>query len=139
MLRWNPVGVTIAGVGGVPGTNATLLRNPYGLAFDSSNTLHIVDYVNNRIQKVIPGTKMTVTVAGSSSGTSGSAMDRLSVPVDVLFDANDNMYITDRGNDRVQLWTKGATSGITVAGMNERNQLIISIHILFFCLLLLKE
>lgn len=110
------MGVTIAGIGGVPGTNASLLRYPYGLAFDSSNILHIVDYRNSRIQKVIPGTSMTVTVAGDTNGTLGNAADRFDWPVDILFDANDNTYIADRGNNRVQLWTKGATSGTTVAG-----------------------
>ena len=117
-LRWKSTGVTIARIVGVFGTNASLLRNPYGLAFDSSNTLFVVDYVNNRVQKLITGTSMTVTVAGSSNATSGNASNRLYLPADILFDANDNMYITDRQNDRVQLWTKGATSGTTVAGVN---------------------
>ena len=117
-LRWNSTGVTVAGVVGVVGANASLLNMPYGLAFDSSNILHIADYQNNRIQKVISGSSMTVTVAGSSNGISGNAAHQFNLSTDILFDANDNLYITDRGNNRVQLWTKGATSGITVAGRN---------------------
>ena len=117
-LRWNSTGITIAGVAAVSGANASLLRLPYGMAFDSSNNLYIADYNNHRIQKLITGTSTTVTVAGSTNGTSGTAMDRLYLPVDILFDSNDNMYITDRGNNRVQFWMKGAISGTTVAGTN---------------------
>ena len=34
----------------------------------------------------------------------------------MYIDANGNIYIADTGNHRVQKWTPGATSGITVAG-----------------------
>ena len=118
-LRWNSTGVTIAGETGVSGKNDSLLRYPYGLAFDSSNTLHIADYGNHRIQKLITGTSKTVTVAGSSNGTLGNTTDLLYAPADILFDANDNLYIADRENNRVQFWTKGASSGITVAGKKQ--------------------
>ncbi|CAF1375035.1 unnamed protein product, partial [Rotaria sordida] len=115
-LRWNSSGITISGIADVSGTNSTLLKRPYGLAFDSSNTLYIADYSNNRIQKLITGTLICTTVAGQSDGTSGNTPDKFDRPTGILFDSNDNMYITDRVNNRVQLWNKGASSGTTVAG-----------------------
>ncbi len=116
-LRWNSSGITILGLARLVGTNSTLLNTPYGMAFDSSNTLYIADHVNHRVQKLLTGTSAAVTVAGSTSGTQGSSMNQLNKPVGLLLDSNDNLYITDRSNNRVQLWTKGATSGSTVAGM----------------------
>ena len=115
-LRWKSTAITIAGIAGVAGNNASLLFYPYGSAFDSSNNLYFADYFNHRIQKLIFGTSTIVTAIGSSNGTAGNTSKDLNLPVDVLFDANDDLYITDRGNNRVQFWPKGATSGTTVAG-----------------------
>ncbi len=82
----------------------------------------IVDYGNHRIQKMITDTAMPITVAGNTNRISESAMDRLYFPVGILFDTNDNMYITDRSNNRLQLWTKGATSGIEIAGIKDERE-----------------
>ncbi|CAF1473137.1 unnamed protein product [Rotaria sordida] len=117
-LRWNTSGITIVGTGGVPGKTSNLLNVPYGLGFDSSETLYIADHYNNRIQKLITSTSNCVTVAGHFNGTSGITSDRLNQPVGILFDSSDNMYVADRLNHRVQLWVKDATYGITVAGGN---------------------
>jgi hypothetical protein len=89
------------------------------LAFDSSNTLYVADYLNHRVQKLITGTSTAVTAAANGNGIGGTAMNQLQLPVHMYFDSNDNMYITDRGNNRIQLYTKGATSGSTVAGIEK--------------------
>ncbi|CAF1528889.1 unnamed protein product [Rotaria sordida] len=117
-LRWNTSGITIVGIGSVSGKTSNLLNVPYGLGFDSSETLYIADHYNNRIQKLITSTSNCVTVAGHFNGTSGITSDRLNQPVGILFDSSDNMYVADRLNHRVQLWVKDATYGITVAGGN---------------------
>lgn len=101
---------------GVFGYNANLLYYPYSLAFDSSNNLYVAGYYTNRIQKLITNTSITVTVAGNSNSTAGDTNDLLRLPNNLLFDANNNIYITDRGNNRIQFWANGATSGTTVAG-----------------------
>lgn len=115
-LRWNSSGITILGVAGVPGANSNLVSTPYGLAFDSSSTLYIADMGNSRIQKLLTNTRMAITVAGNADGTFGNSSQALRYPPALLFDANDNMYISDRENDRMQLWMKNSTSGVTVAG-----------------------
>ena len=117
-LRWNSTGTTLLGVAGINGTTSNLLHWPYGLAFDSSNNLYIVDTGNNRVQKLISGTSMAVTVIGYANGTAGPGMDQLASPIGIFFDSNENIYVADRGNDRIQFYTKGTTSGSTVAGKN---------------------
>jgi len=38
-------------------------------------------------------------------------------PVHMAFDSNDNIYVSDRRNSRVQFFTRGNQSGTTVAGI----------------------
>jgi hypothetical protein len=98
------------------GTNSNLLDWPTGLALDLSNALYIGDYNNNRVQKFLPGILNGATVAGQSDGTQNRTPETLSFPAGVLVDYSGNLYVTDSGNSRVQLWSSGASSGSTVVG-----------------------
>ena len=116
---------TVAG----PGPNTTsgdfgpalkgFLSTPSSVLVDSSGDIYIADSANNRVQEVAAasgtqwGISMTAgdvyTVAGSSSGTSGSSGDGgvatsalLSGPVGVGLDSAGDLYIADSGNNRVQ-------------------------------------
>ena len=100
------------------------------LAFDSAGNLYIADQGNNRIRRIDPAGLIT-TVAGSGAATKftdtypakgGFAGDggpataaELSEPTAVAFDADGNLYILDRGNNRVRVMD---TNGIitTFAG-----------------------
>jgi hypothetical protein len=55
-------------------------------------------------------------VAGGNGD--GSALNQLASPKGIFIDKNNNMYIADAGNNRIQKWMPNATSGITVAGGN---------------------
>lgn len=57
-----------------------------------------------------------VTVAGSSTGSSGSTLALLSGPQDFDIDANRTVYVADATNHRIVGWTLGASSGTVVAG-----------------------
>lgn len=57
-----------------------------------------------------------MTVAGHSNGTSGTSPIALDHPRGIFIDQNDNLYIADNFNNRVQLWNTGSTSGVTIAG-----------------------
>jgi DNA-binding beta-propeller fold protein YncE len=98
------------------GIALNLLHTPYGLAFDSSNALYIADAVNNRTQKWPMGATAGTLVAGELNGALGTTAYDLDYPVGLYIDSNDNIYIADELNSRIQLWTKGASSGQTVAG-----------------------
>ena len=53
-------------------------------------------------------------VAGT--GTAGSAPWELKLPSKMFVDDDRTMYIADTNNHRIQKWTYGACSGVTVAG-----------------------
>jgi len=89
----------------------------YSIAFDSLGALYIAESSGNRIQKLTKGASASVVVAGNANRTSGNDSYRLNQPVHMTFDENYNMYVSDRGNSRVQFFTKGNLSGTTVAGI----------------------
>ncbi len=62
------------------------------------------------------GTLSGVTAVGDT-GIPGNDSYHLNKPVHMAFDSNDNMYVSDRVNNRVQFFTRGNLSGTTVAGI----------------------
>ncbi len=56
-----------------------------------------------------------ITIAGVTS-VSSAAANQLSYPYDLALDSSKTVYIAERGNNRVQNWLMGASSGSTVAG-----------------------
>ena len=87
------------------------------MAFDSLGAFYIADSGNNRIQKLIIGTSTGITVAGQANAAKGNDSYHLYSPVHMAFDSNDNMYVSDRTNSRIQFFTRGNLSGTTVAGI----------------------
>jgi tRNA A-37 threonylcarbamoyl transferase component Bud32/streptogramin lyase len=104
---------TVAGTGQASlsgdGWRATAvdLRSPTEVAVDGEGDLYIVEYGTSRIRKVDPGGVIS-TVAGTGtpgfSGDGGPAGEaRLNQPSDVAVDRAGNVYIADRGNNRVRV------------------------------------
>jgi len=87
------------------------------LAFDSLGALYIADYGNHRIQKLIIGTSTGLTVGGQANAAIGNDSYHLYNPTHMAFDSDDNIYVSDRGNSRIQFFTRGNLSGTTVAGI----------------------
>jgi hypothetical protein len=52
-------------------------------------------------------------------------MSDLNGPTYMYMDSNNNLYIADSGNQRVQFWSYGASYGTTIAGVTGRNIYII--------------
>lgn len=117
ILRWNQTGITVAGVAGQSGNSSDKLYNPRGVYLDWSYTLYVADTLNNRIQKYLRDASFGETVAGQASGIAGVGSSYLYQPADVLVDLNNNIYVTDTGNSRVQLWSSGSSTGNTIAGI----------------------
>ena len=103
-----PVSGSYSGDGG-PAT-AALLDRPEGVSLDSSGNIYIADTYNNRIRRIDAVTGNITTVAGigptglgSYGGDGGLATDAaLSLPLRVIFDKSNRMYIADRSNLRIR-------------------------------------
>jgi sugar lactone lactonase YvrE len=116
---------TIAGTGTAgfsgdkgPATKAQL-NHPSGIAFDKKGNLYFSDRSNERIRTIDSNGNIR-TYAGNGQegfkGDSGPALQAtLDKPFGIAFDRKGNLYIADRGNNRVR---KVNTQGIitTVAG-----------------------
>jgi trimeric autotransporter adhesin len=123
-----PAGIisTVAGSGnrgysgdGGPATSAQL-KEPNGVAIDSTGNLYIADYGNNRIRQVTPaGIISTVAgtgTSGSYSGDGGPATSaQLNAPIGVALDSVGNLFIADSFNNRIRKVTPAGNIS-TVAG-----------------------
>jgi hypothetical protein len=94
-------------------------RNPAGLALDQAGNLYVADSINQVIRKVTAAAVTTVAGSGTSgySGDSGLAVSaKLNNPTGLAFDAANNLYIADQGNNVIR--RVDAVSGLitTVAG-----------------------
>jgi sugar lactone lactonase YvrE len=115
-------GVTVAGTTGSPGSADSLLDIPDAVFVDAIGNIYVSDAGNNRIQKFPAGSNSTThatTVAGGNG--SGHEANQLINPTDVIVDADENVYVCDWGNNRVQKWTLSEGSGINIAGNSSGN------------------
>jgi len=110
---------TVAGTGtsgfngdGITATSAQL-KNPGGIAFDSTGNLYIAEYLGHRVRKVaaisgtITASSTITTVAGTGTGgfnSDGGAPTsaQLNNPNGIAFDSTGNLYIADVGNHRIR-------------------------------------
>ncbi len=115
---------TIAGTGeagfsgdGGPARNAAFYW-PYGLSFDSTGNLFVVDYVNNRIRRIDTQGIVTTVAGNGQRGFSGDGGPATSAPLEFPFsadvDSSDRLLISDTFNNRIRRVSQGIIS--TAAG-----------------------
>ena len=109
-----------SGFGGDGGpAGSAQLKDPTGVAVDSSGNLYIADSGNHRVRKVAPnGTISTIAGNGTAGfgGDNGPALSaQLKGPSAVAVDAAGNIYIADSGNNCVRVVTPAGVIR-TIAG-----------------------
>ncbi|NDJ14727.1 MAG: hypothetical protein EBY17_26620, partial [Acidobacteriia bacterium] len=97
------------------------LNSPAGVAVDGTGNLYIADQGNNRIRMLSKATGKITTAAGNGtagfSGDGGVAASAvLNSPAAVAVDSAGNLYIADRGNNRIRLLSKATGKITTIAG-----------------------
>ncbi|HEY2384210.1 MAG TPA: IPT/TIG domain-containing protein [Terriglobia bacterium] len=113
-------GTGTAGFSGDGGAaTAARLNNPAHLGLDAAGNLYFADSGNNRIRKVAAGTNIITTVGGTGgagfSGDDGPAVNaQLNDPEGLSVDAAGDVFIADRGNDRVRRISGGTGLMTTV-------------------------
>ena len=79
---------------------------PYGIAIDKDGNLYVSDLGFNNIRKITPG-GMVSTLAGSLNGLSGSddgpgTAARFNVPLGLVTDPGDNVFVVDAQNNKIR-------------------------------------
>lgn len=82
---------------GGPGTGPGQFYYPYDLAIASDNTVVVIEYKNNRLQRLDPDGRWI-----ASWGGPGFEPGRLNQPWGVVVDSRDRVHILDSNNHRVQ-------------------------------------
>ena len=97
-----------------------------GIISGLNNPTDIVFYGDHDIRAVFVQDTFGVRTLAGGKGK-GVDMNQFNYPTGIAFDKDENLYVSDRNNHRIQKWLKGSTVGETVAGGNdygsESNQL----------------
>ncbi len=134
IMLWRPnatSGILIIG-NGTYGSDSMSLNQPSGIFLDQDNSLlYVADTNNHRIQVFhLTGSPPYngTTVAGGNGP--GSDSHQLNTPTDVWVSKKTGaIFIAEYGNNRIQRWNKGASTGVTLAGSPNGTSGIESTHL----------
>ena len=120
VMKWalNATSGTMVAGTGIAGNSNQQLNSPYGLQLDGNNSfLYIADFANHRIQRYRLGNTMNGTTVAGGNGL-GDSSHQLHEPYGLcVSQKTDDIYIADKANNRIQRWSPGATSGVTIIGI----------------------
>jgi RHS repeat-associated protein len=118
---------TYAGdLGGAPGFNnangnSATFSNPVGVAVDAAGNVYVADYNNHAIRKIATNRDVTTIAgtgaAGNSDNLTNPTLASFNHPMGVAVDAAGNIYVGDRGNNKIRLiTTAGAVTTFAGSG-----------------------
>ena len=117
LIAGNPLGATGFNGDGGPALNATFV-GAFGLAFDNSGNLLVVDQYNGRLRK-IDSSQIVTTIAGGYVGDGRPATEASIAPNflggHIAFDSAGNLYFADSFNNRIRKVSLNGTV-TTIAG-----------------------
>jgi sugar lactone lactonase YvrE len=113
-------------IGDFGSATSARLNRPGALAVDAQGNVYITDMGNQRIRRVDAVTGIITTYAGNGgmgfSGDNGPANQAtLNNPTGLAFDAQGNLYIADRANQRIRRVDAISKTISTVAGDGTQN------------------
>jgi DNA-binding beta-propeller fold protein YncE len=88
------------------------LSSPEGVAADGSGNVYVADTGNNKVEKMTAGGTLSAIAGTGTSGapTQGPATSsNLAAPTGVAVDSSGDVFIADRGNQRVEKVTAAGT------------------------------
>ena len=121
LQKYTSEGKFLQGVGGSSGKSSKHLKfnSPAGICFNQTNyLLYVCDQLNHRI---IALTADLIVVR--CFGEKGSKMGQFHTPTNVAFDSENNLYVTDYGNNRVQVFTAEGEFLVTFCNQANGNRL----------------
>lgn len=99
---------------------ATQFNNPQGVCSDLNGHLYVTDLFNNKIRKIDLANSAVTTIAGSTQGyvNGNGTATKFSSPTGICMDSNDNIYVSDSGNNRIRKISPTAEV-TTLAGISQ--------------------
>ena len=95
--------VDIAGMGVYVNNVRQSLKYPAGIALDSQGNVYVAIAENRRVLKFAPTANKSLGVLFNFGGP-GSGNGQFADVYEVAVDRNDNVYVVDRGNNRIQVF-----------------------------------
>ena len=100
---------------GCSGSTEGQFSRPWGVSMDRHGDVYVVDWGNDRVQKFTPDGEFVLNYGGSNTrrrraptwsagDLSGEFLGSLNHPVGVAIDSDGDVYVTDWGNHRVQIY-----------------------------------
>ncbi len=90
-------GIVVAGGHG-PGNGLNQLSNPRGIVVDLLAIVYVADFSNSRVMRWLKGAREGSVIAGEKANQCG-------YPSDLSFDGENNLYVSDYSNHRIQKFT----------------------------------
>ncbi len=90
------------------------LAIPHSVVMDNDGYVYIVDTAANKIRKIIEDNKV-ITIIGNEGDSDNVLKENLKLPIDITFDNENNLIISDTYNNRIKKVTKDKKV-ITIAG-----------------------
>ncbi|PRX59211.1 DNA-binding beta-propeller fold protein YncE [Cohnella sp. SGD-V74] len=119
---WSQWSAMVSGSGSLPGE----FHFPFGIAVGGNGDVYVTDGGNNRIQKLTLSANAW-NEWGKAGGDSGTDLGEFTAPLGVAVDGDENVYVADFGNHRIQKLTRstntwsgwGAAGGGAGGGLGE--------------------